>query len=429
MIHHALRSMRQSLSHTIFFTLTFIITSAFILLYFTLALSDEIGVTLFYSSNNIQTVVSILVILICMVAIFFANDFYVKQKAQDLAVQLVCGATYSQLVLYLLMQTGLLMMIGIVSGMALGLFMMPGFNVILEQIFHVTHMLSFNQEAFVATVVVLVMVIFYATFLNLGYSYRNSIHNLLVNRGEMGKIGFRIPKLFRAIVTPKVKGMFALILVVMMTVMFCLSDASDLFGYALIWLFGFSLAVNNVVLPGLRYLVAHKWAMHPHLMAIGGFLRHDIHALKSELLLLIGSDIIFYTLMIRNVTDAVASTLSGLSFVVVNILMSMVIMFKYSSEVSTRSQSAQVLLCVGYLMEDIDHIIRRETLLFYAFIVLSDMIVITTIGGNLVIHHIISQNLLMGMIVLFLIPMAICMLMNMFYYHRVIHGDLLQRAE
>lgn len=94
MIRSALRSIKDDFSRSLFYWLTFVLTSMFMFLFFHLSLSDFVGVTFINSTNNMETFITVLVIVICMVVIYFANDFYVKKKSKELAVRLVCGATY-----------------------------------------------------------------------------------------------------------------------------------------------------------------------------------------------------------------------------------------------------------------------------------------------------------------------------------------------
>ena len=108
MLKSALRSIKDDFSRALFYWLTFVLTSMFMFLFFNLTYSDMVGVTFINSRNDIATFTSVLVISICMIVIFFANDFYVKKKSKELAVQLVCGGTYLQIALYLLFQTGFL---------------------------------------------------------------------------------------------------------------------------------------------------------------------------------------------------------------------------------------------------------------------------------------------------------------------------------
>ena len=87
----ALRSLKKDIGRAFFYWLTFVLTTIFIFLFLNIAMSEAVGVTFVHTANtDISTNVSLILIVICIVEIIFANDFYVRSKARDLAVRLVC---------------------------------------------------------------------------------------------------------------------------------------------------------------------------------------------------------------------------------------------------------------------------------------------------------------------------------------------------
>ena len=99
----ALRSVRNDLFRAFFFWLTFLLTTVFIFLFFNL--SSEIG------EEGVMTIVTVFMVIVCTVDIFFVNHFYMTSRAKDLAVRLICGATYTYLSFYLLIQVVFLILL------------------------------------------------------------------------------------------------------------------------------------------------------------------------------------------------------------------------------------------------------------------------------------------------------------------------------
>ena len=114
MIKDAVRSLKKDWDRAVFYWIVFVLSSMFMFTFFHLALSDAIGVTFIYSNNDLPTYLTVFDVLICIIVIFLANDFYVKKKSGELAVILICGGTYLQLVEFLLIQTGILI-VGIIA--------------------------------------------------------------------------------------------------------------------------------------------------------------------------------------------------------------------------------------------------------------------------------------------------------------------------
>ena len=97
MIKDVFNSLMNDKVRTFFCWITFTITSMFIFLFFTVAMSDAVGVTMIRGKSDIPTILMVASVILCSVEIVFANDFFIKNKAKSLAVRLVCGATYTQI--------------------------------------------------------------------------------------------------------------------------------------------------------------------------------------------------------------------------------------------------------------------------------------------------------------------------------------------
>ena len=93
MIKDAVRSLKKDWDRAVFYWIVFVLSSMFMFTFFHLALSDAIGVTFIYSNNDLPTYLTVFDVLICIIVIFLANDFYVKKKSGELAVILICGGT------------------------------------------------------------------------------------------------------------------------------------------------------------------------------------------------------------------------------------------------------------------------------------------------------------------------------------------------
>lgn len=201
MFKAAIRSIKDDFSRSLFYWLTFVLTSMFMFLFFNISYNEEVGVTFINSKNDMATFITVFVVGICMVVIFFANDFFAKKKAKDMAVRLVCGSTYIQIAKFLLYQSAILLVIAIPVGILSAIVSIPIINMILLNCFRTSLVLSFQWDAAFSTALILTVVIFYSTLLNLGYAYRNSIHTLineeklnLNNNVPMFQMNFKLSK-------------------------------------------------------------------------------------------------------------------------------------------------------------------------------------------------------------------------------------------
>ena len=116
-LKEALRSVWNDRFRSFFFWLTFFLTTFFIFVFFTLACEAE--------NDSVMTFVTIFMVLVCTMDIFSVNHFYMVSKAKDLAVRLICGATYTYLSFYLLIQVVFLLLLALPAGILAGVCSLP----------------------------------------------------------------------------------------------------------------------------------------------------------------------------------------------------------------------------------------------------------------------------------------------------------------
>lgn len=80
MIKDVFNSLMNDKVRTFFCWITFTITSMFIFLFFTVAMSDAVGVTMIRGKSDIPTILMVASVILCSVEIVFANDFFIKTK-------------------------------------------------------------------------------------------------------------------------------------------------------------------------------------------------------------------------------------------------------------------------------------------------------------------------------------------------------------
>ena len=308
-IHDAFMSLKNDMIHSFFYWLTFVISSMFIFLFLVVSMSDAVGVTFVQAKGDVATNLAVFSSVLCMVEIVFANDFYVKSKSRELAVRLVCGATYVQLAQYLLSQTVFLVAIAIPVGILAGIICIPLIGGLMSNITGTAMSINITGEALIWTICILAFVVFWTLILNLSFAYRNSAAQLLnsqtiktgssnpfltafledLNKGKQGTINRLI-----------CLGMF----LIPIGLFYYSPSASMIF--AAVSLVGLNNVIKNMAMP---YLNSHieKHITDPEKTGYLGFVRHDLKILKTNLLLLIVTSVLLITILVAttSATDAV----------------------------------------------------------------------------------------------------------------------------
>ncbi len=421
MLKSALRSIKDDFSRALFYWLTFVLTSMFMFLFFNLSYSDMVGVTFINNRNDMATFTTVLVIGICMIVIFFANDFYVKKKSKELAVRLVCGGTYLQIALYLLFQTGILFLLAIPFGIALAFLCIPIINYVLTIFLNSQSQLYIQWNAILSTTIIILFEIFWCTFLNLGYAYRSSIKTLMTD--EKTNISFSIPFPFK--MSLKVKQRIYMIMFIGPLILFYFNgnDPKSILFFSIVGMIGLYGCIDDVVIPVLNYLIRDKYANQHIKVAYLGFLRNDILMMKKNIILLIVSAILLLAILISSLNQPMEEMLAIISFIVINILLSLAVMFKLSTEIVSRKKIFHSIERIGYMHQDQKKIIKKEVLSLYSFIGCVSLFYILNIFGALYIHHLLNIYLLMCMIVSFVVPLLLCGIASQVYYQRLIFRE------
>lgn len=101
MLRECVESIRHDRFRAFFYWLTFVLTVMYIFVFFAVAASDYYGFSMLHAEADLSAARMALSLIVCSAEIFFANDFFVRSKSKDLAVRMICGASFGKNVLFL----------------------------------------------------------------------------------------------------------------------------------------------------------------------------------------------------------------------------------------------------------------------------------------------------------------------------------------
>lgn len=335
MIKEALRSLKDDFLRTLFYWLIFVLTTFFMFLLFQLIYSLDVQLVA-NQGDNMPIMIAGLVIMICMIVIYFANDFYVKKKTEAIAIQLVCGATYLQICVFLMSQILLIFFSAITFGMLLGCLIFPLMQGLFQWVFHIH--LSMHIEAFYGTMMIVAIELVWGVILNLGYAYRSSIMALLqdrkssVNQSPVFMMTFRLNfQLKKGYIMKRFVAILLFICPIFM--MYSHNDVSGMIIFSIIGLIGFYMCMKHVMNPLVDYVVKK---CHYQNGVVLGLIRHDLKVMKNSILLFVISHILLISFLSSFIENQTMVILSFCSFVVVDVLLALSMMFRFSTELVTR---------------------------------------------------------------------------------------------
>ena len=424
--HDALGSLKNDFSRSFFYWLTFLLTTTFSVLFFSVASQEEIGFTLIHASNDVSTTITVFSVVICMIEVFFANDFFIKTKSKALAIQLICGAKFVQLAEYLLCQTFILLALAIPCGILLAMGLIPVTNTAISLYLHSSFTIQVNSTAIIGTAFVVLTLIFWTTYLNMAFAYRNNASTLLNERSVLTGLsssllaGLGINKIENVKKAVKILQGIGSIFLFIAPLAFMFRSPDNIFVLSLASMAGFLFTTTTVVIPGISKLLKDCCIQKPVALTFLGFLRTDIRIMRVNVILLVLSSVLLISTLVTGCDTAMLMMMVLLSYIVINILLSLAVMFKFSTDILNRKKYFMTMDQLGYFKRNLNGIILAETTAFYVYVIFSALIPIGFIFALLSMRGMMETPVIVFLIGSFLVPMLVCYLVTLLYYFKTV---------
>lgn len=421
----AIRSLKNSRSKAAFFALTFYLTTALLFVYFNLAEAAQAGkpetfinaynladLTKTLMEGNAGNLMMVFVVIMCSIDLFFCNDFFVKNKAKELAVRLICGATYLQLAAYLLIQTMILMAIAIPLGIGTGYGLIHILNGMLAESGVVVKVTSYAMVEFVS---VMIFIIFWTTLLNCSFAYKSGA--VLLAGGNMNAL-MKKEKPFRTAQIPLFRiliDLAAAVLAVLPLYNFFRGE-SGLGVHMVIACVGLERLTTSVLIPLLNRFNRKKGMNNTVTAAAMGFFRRDIRFSKITVYLFLCDLLILMTMLSARENDLAEIMLIMISFAAISFLQAMTIMFRIETDLSDRGREYAILSYIGTEEEKKKKIMHREISMYYGSIILLMIIYAGTAVYSLYRSQAVSPQLILMMVLTSFIPLLAADIMTRIFY-------------
>lgn len=412
-VKDAFRSMRRDMLRCFFYWLTFLLTALLIFLFENISMSGEPDAVAM-GGISLPIGVMLLVVIVCSLDIFFANSFYVKSKAKEMAVRLICGATFGQIASFLLIQTLFLLLLAVPAGILLSVALMPFVSNVISLLTSTSFVISLHSEAFFISAVIILYVIFWTILLNLSFAYKNAA-GMLMNAGTL--LGTNQGSVLRiGLINDKVSSIFGLILFLAPVVLFFFQPGASVFLTAM-GMMGLYLFNKK----GLTEWITHSMRKHvssPLRLAADGLVRRDMLVLNQNILLYFMVASVLSSLLINHLSDPADFGLLLVSYVLMTFLQSMSLMFRFASECGVRAQHFHIFNALGYVKDRQKKIISREILTVYGMIVLSSLLYSVSLLGSFMINNHLQAGLAVMLILIQVIPFILWALIDQVYYQK-----------
>lgn len=348
--------------------------------------------------------------MFCSAMIIFANNFFLTKKTKEIAIMTMSGANFIDMTLYLLYQNLMIILIVMPIGLLLGYL----FSIFSNQFMY--HYLNIqgsiyqtSVNAFFNTFASICAMLFAVLIYSSGYIYRHDIQYMLstqtVNEYEDKRI-------------LKVSPHFYICLYICGIIMM-------MFSTYYISVFIFPCLIGIIGAAGLlKYSIPNFFTK----LKRKRYLNHQIHLISiSNLSYSLKKSIFLVSLYTISSASMIALLVSQqnnikdfitivIGYAVILMLLSIGLLYKYSSEAMSRQIFFFNLYKLGYTRKKIKSIIKNEVMLYYFLMILIPLIYIMIILTRCYLHNDIS--LIFGMVLLcieIIPPCFICLLTYLNY--------------
>lgn len=410
----AIRMLKADFKKSLFYCGSLVFSTMIVFVFFNMTANPAYGGDVLGRSQSFTTILSLIVIVMSMVMVFFANSFYLVNRAKELAIESLSGGTVLNLAGYLLTQNLLIFLLAIPLGIALGYVCIPLINGILYPYLGVyASLYEVFPVGVVYTVISLLTEIVWLVLVDTGYAYRTEILELMHMEKRMRptKEGtFKLPGIIFVVIF-----LFPLLLIL-------ISEPDPLYYLAVscLSLFGIS-GILKRVLPKLiaalmnRYFLSHKYF-------IVSFNNLLVSLKKSTTLIqmVIISSTFLVCFMCAYQNDLKQLVIVVMSYVVLTVMMAVSILYQVILSAMDRKKSFHHLKMIGYLQRDLRKMIAQEVVGFYGLVILFPLIYLLAIFFQFIQTGIISFGFGVGIILFDMIVFSLAGILSYVLYCRSI---------
>lgn len=420
----AIRSLKSDPARTFFYWITFYLTSLFIFLFFNIMMSSEKGMAIITSGDDsAATFIVVVVVIICLMCIQFANNFYVHSKGKDIAVRLICGATLTKVTGYLLIQTMIILALSVPFGILTGIAVIPLMNRFIPAIAEAGMKIGIHGDANLMVFIILAMIIGWSTAVNFSFTYTNAAFSMMNNDGSDSAKDGDFFGSFLSTVPLIVKQIFFAALFII-PIIFLFDPKVSRMAFSILGLCGVWGVINFIIAPWITKSMDKANIDKSKIVAGNGFLRKDLVINQSNIMLFIGCAIIQISIIAERQGQAFDVMLFTFSFILMNCLLALMIMFKTSTEQSTRAKNFRVLNQIGFQKNALKAVTRNELVKLYGMVTGLAMIYIGAMLAALFMAGELTVSAIAVMVLEMVIPVAACFAINMFMYRKAVLTDL-----
>ena len=418
----AMKMLVKEYKNSLFYCLTLVFAIAVCFIFFNIINNDLLkdpgavsgGVSWQQVKVPFSTSLSFMIICFCCFMIFFANNFFISRKTNEIAIMSLSGNSSIASTLYLIYQTFTLLIIATPLGIGIGVLVAPLSNYWMYQYLNVeASIYQISINTYIETIVVVAIVLLTLSVFASGYIYRNDIAYLLKQEKAMD---------YNSSGSSKIAPIFNVTLYVLGIVMIFMAEHSSM-NYVAPIVVGIAGMVRLIksFLPEFIKTFKDKYLLEKRYALI--YISNLAYSIIRSVLLfsLIAGSVTGMIVIIATYYNSPREYITAIiGYIVIVVLLITSIVYKYCLEAQTRANLFYNLWKIGYTRSELIKIVNREVFYFYLLLLVVPMIYIVIIIGRFIYYGQMTMMFSCVLVLIYVIPVIISGFLTSYNYRKLV---------
>lgn len=337
-------------------------------------------------SGIFTMMLSMFMIFICILTVFFSNKFFLMSKTHDIGVMMISGSSIIRVAKFLIAQNFMIMAVAAPLGALMGCCIFPLVNHVIYLSMNIqAPVFVFSSASFGYCIGTLLIVSVWLVIVDAGFVYRmDSMNELLRARKSMNPIGKQKQGFMKIVYL----GVYALTIYLLFSIDYHYMNAIFLIYLGIAIVFGAGNVFRYIMPDVLNWLKKRLFSENRHFLISLGNLRYSMINGNLLVTIILLSTAVLFVYLCKFYNDTATFMIVMIAFLVAMIQISICLIYKLSADGLNKRQVFRNMIAIGYLKADIRKIIKQEIIGFYGTILilsLPPLVVITslfTAGGD-----------------------------------------------
>lgn len=364
-------------------------------------------------SVPLSSIIAFVVIIFCGLMMVYANSFFCTHKTKEFAILAMSGSSFFDSTLYLFYQEIIISLIALPIGYLIGMAGAVGVNSIMYHSMHIhKSIFMIPMRAYTDTLMTIAILFFVTILGDSGFVYRHDIQTLLHESHEK-VVDKKLPSYL-----PPFIYIFAIILLVTTPY----SPTGFVFP-CFVGGIGAAYVLSQSIPEILRKIKSQRLGHTLDLVSLS-HLSTSLTNSGALILVYVVTNVCMSAMIIAQKNSPREYMTAIIAYIVMTILLSITIMYKYAAETMKRVKAFSNLYKIGCTRKKIASYIKKEVILFYALLVLIPIVYLAIVMVQVYMHTPDTLGLIIMLFGVDIIPQVILAVITYYIYMKNVYTEI-----